>query len=355
MSPTIRIGGRDVGEGLPVFVIAELSANHGGDLDRTLDLVSIAADCGADAVKVQTYTADTMTLDSADPRFIVGPGNPWSGRRLHELYAEAAMPWDWYPALAARAAEVGIILFSTPFDATAVDYLVEQGSPALKIASFELTDIPLIERAAASGLPVIMSTGMATATEIDDAVAAASGGSGGVALLRCNSAYPSPVDQMDLRTLADMRNRWNVPVGFSDHTLDDTAATVAVSLGACIVEKHVTRDRADGGPDSSFSLEPAELARLVRSVRNAEAALGLVRYGPSESDRPSLAFRRSIYVLSRVPAGALLTPDNVGTRRPAGVLDPRHLGSVLGRRAARDLRAGHALDWDDLEPERSIE
>ncbi|MBX7071104.1 MAG: pseudaminic acid synthase [Microthrixaceae bacterium] len=349
MSITVRLGDRLVGEGSPVFVIAELSANHGGNLDRTLDLVSIAAARGADAVKIQTYTPDTMTIDSDDARFVVGPGNPWSGRRLHDLYAEAAMPWDWYPALAERAHRDGILLFSTPFDRTAVDYLVDCGASVLKIASFELTDLPLIRYAAATELPLVMSTGMASDVEIEEAVAAArASGDGGVALLRCNSAYPSPVEQMDLASIPDMRVRWGVPVGLSDHTLDDTAAVVSVALGACIVEKHFTRDRSDGGPDSSFSLEPDELGQLVTSIRSAEASLGNVRYGPSDSDRGSLRFRRSVYVVADVAAGEEFTYDNVGTRRPLGVLEPRHLDAIIGRRAVRALRAGHALDWVDL-------
>lgn len=349
MTPAITVGDRRIGEGHPVFVVAEVSANHGGSLDRTLDLVSIAAAQGADAVKIQTYTPDTMTIDSADERFVVGPGNPWTGRRLHELYAEAAMPWDWYPLLDERARREGIVLFSTPFDRTAVDYLVECDTSVLKIASFELTDLPLIRHAAATGLPLIVSTGMATEVEIDDAVRTAhAAGDGGVVLLRCNSAYPSPIAQMDLRTIADIRDRWQVPVGLSDHTLDDNAAVVAVALGATVVEKHFTRDRADGGPDASFSLEPHELGRFVSAIRSAEQSLGRVRYGPSDSDRGSLRFRRSLYVLADVAAGETLTDDNVGARRPAGHLEPRHLDDVLGRVVRRDLTAGHALDWDDL-------
>lgn len=351
MTTVFAAGDRDIGPGSPVFIIAEISANHGGSLERTLELVTVAADCGADAVKVQTYTPGTMTIDSADERFRVGPGNPWSGRRLHELYGEAAMPWDWYPSLAARAVECGIVLFSTPFDASAVDFLVEQRTQLLKIASFELTDLPLIRHAAATNLPLIMSTGMADDHEIDDAVTTAlAAGTGGVALLRCNSAYPSPTGDMDLRTISDMAARWPVPVGLSDHTLDDIAATVAVALGASIVEKHVTLRRSDGGPDASFSLEPKELRRLVTAIRAAESSLGSVRYGPSASDAGSLAFRRSIYVLADVRVGDVLTADNCGTRRPAGHLAPRHLDEVLGRVVGRDLVAGHPLEWDDLAP-----
>ena len=349
MTASIRIGDRTVGPGRPVLIIAEISANHGGSLERTLELIRVAADCGADAVKVQTYTADTMTIDSDEPRFVVGPGNPWSGRKLHELYREAAMPWEWYPELAVEAERHGIILFSTPFDRSAVDFLVSNATAVLKIASFELTDLPLITAAAATDLPLIMSTGMATESEIDDAVSAATAaGAGGLALLRCNSAYPSPVDQMDLATMTDMARRWQTPVGLSDHTLDHTCAIVAVALGASIVEKHFTRSRADGGPDASFSLEPDELAGLVTAVRAAESSLGAVRYGPSDSDRPSLAFRRSLYVMAPIRAGDTLTLDNVASRRPAGGLAPRHLAEVVGRTAARDLEVGHPVDWEDL-------
>lgn len=347
MTTTIDIAGRPIGDGHPTFVIAEVSANHGGDLPRVLEMVAVAASAGADAVKLQTFTADSMTLDL--DTLVVGPGNPWSGRRLYDLYREAAMPWDWYPEIATAAAEAGVILFSSPFDAVSVDFLVDQGVPALKIASFELTDLPLIAHAAATGLPLVMSTGMATDAEIDDAVATVLGaGDGGVALLRCNSAYPSPPADMDLRTIVDMARRWNLPVGLSDHTLDDTSAVVAVALGATIVEKHFTLDRAHGGPDSTFSLEPAELTRLVAAIRTAEAAMGSVRYGPSESDRASLAFRRSLYVVAPVAAGQPVAPGDVRSLRPAGGLEPRHLPDVVGRIAAHDLKVGHPLSWDDL-------
>lgn len=345
----IRIAGRAIGPGHPAYVIAEISANHAGSLDRALELVAVAARCGADAVKVQTYTADSMTLDVDRPEFLVGPGNPWTGRRLHDLYAEAAMPWEWYDQLADAARHHGVHLFSSPFDAAAVDFLVEHGAPALKIASFELTDLPLIAHAARTGLPLVMSTGMATATEIEDALSTARRfGDGGVALLRCNSAYPSPPEDMDLRTISDMAERWGVPVGLSDHTLDHTSATVAVALGACIVEKHVTLARADGGPDSSFSLEPAELDELVSTVRRAESSVGDVRYGPSSSDEGSLAFRRSLFVVEPVAAGEPLSARNVRSLRPSVGLAPRHLDEVMGRRASRALTRGHPLTWEDL-------
>ena len=345
----LQVGQRRIGDGEPVYVIAEVSANHLGAFENARRLVEVAAECGADAVKLQTFTADTMTLDSDLPHFVVGPGNPWSGRRLHDLYAEAAMPWEWYDELAAVGASVGVDVFSSPFDATAVDFLAAHDAPALKIASFELTDLPLIAHAARTGRPLIMSTGMATVDEIDRAVATANEhGSGGVALLRCNSAYPSPPNQMDLRTVADMAARWKVPVGLSDHTLDTTCAIAAVALGAALIEKHVTLDRSAGGPDAGFSLEPDELAQLVSAIRTTEAALGAVRYGPSDSDRGSLAFRRSLFVTRPVRAGEPFSPDNVASLRPSVGLDPSHLGEVFTHTARTDLAPGHPITVDDL-------
>jgi pseudaminic acid synthase len=346
----IEIGGRAVGPGRPTFVIAELSANHGQRLDRALELVRLAAEAGADAVKLQTYTPATMTLDLDLPAFRVGEGTLWAGRRLADLYAEAMTPWEWYPDLAAAAAEAGLVLFSTPFDATAVDFLAELDTPAYKIASFELLDLPLIRRAAAHGRPLIMSTGMATQDEIGAAIAAATeAGAGGLVLLRCNSSYPAPSDEMDLRTIPDMIDRWSVPVGLSDHTLGLTAVTAAIALGACAVEKHLTLDRGEGGPDAAFSLQPEELAATVQAIRDVEAALGTVRYGPSPSERPSLSFRRSVWVTQDLAAGDAFSADNLAALRPAGGLAPDELDQVVGRRAARAIAAGTALTWNLVE------
>jgi N-acetylneuraminate synthase len=328
-------------------VIAELSANHGQRLDRAVELVRAAAEVGADAVKLQTYTPETMTLDLDRPQFVVAEGTIWSGRRLADLYAEAMTPWEWYDDLAAVAHENGLVLFSTPFDVSAVDFLVAHDTPAFKIASFELVDLPLIRRAAEVGRPLIMSTGMASSDEIDAAVdAALESGAAGVALLRCNSSYPAPPSEMDLRTIPDMAERWHVPIGFSDHTLGVTAATVAVALGACVLEKHLTASRAEPGPDSSFSLEPAEFAATVAAVRETEAALGTVRYGPSPSEQPSLAFRRSVWVTRRVAAGETFTHENLRALRPAGGLPPDELEGVVGRPATRDIEPGTALTSD---------
>ncbi|MCB1006611.1 MAG: pseudaminic acid synthase [Acidimicrobiales bacterium] len=349
---TVALGERRVGPGEPVYVIAELSANHGHDLDTARAIVAAAAEAGADAVKLQTYTADTMTIDARTPPFVVGDGTLWAGRNLYELYQEAATPWEWHAELQAQARDLGLDLFSTPFDATAVAFLDELGTPAMKIASFELVDLELIRAAAATGQPLIVSTGMATDAEIDEAVEAAVGaGATGLVLLRCNSSYPAPPDEMDLRTIPAMARRWSVPVGFSDHTLGTTAATVAVALGASVLEKHLTLRRSDGGPDAAFSLEPGEFGAMVAAVREAEAALGGVRFGPSERERASLAFRRSLFVVADVGEGEVLTRDHVAAIRPGDGLAPKHLDAVLGRVAARPLVRGTPLDWDLLVPE----
>ena len=333
MTRTIRIGDREVGPGAPVFIIAELSANHHGDLERAKRLIRIAGEAGADAVKLQTYTADSMTIDSDAPAFVVGEGSIWAGRRLYELYQEAATPYEWYGELRDHAADLGLQLFSTPFDPDAVRFLEQFEPPAYKIASFELVDIPLIRSAASTGRPLIMSTGMATADEIELAVSTATeSGDGGVVLLHCNSGYPASPAEMDLRTIADMAERWGFPVGLSDHTLSDTAAIASVALGTCALEKHFTEKRSDGGPDSQFSLEPDELARLVASVREAEAALGGVRYGPSERERPSLAFRRSLWFVEDVEVDQVITHDHVRAIRPAGGMAPGRIDEVVGRR-----------------------
>jgi pseudaminic acid synthase len=348
-APEVVIAGRAVGADHQPYVIAELSANHGGSLARAEAVLRMAAATGVDAVKLQTYTADSMTLDLDDGPFVVGPGSPWTGRRLHDLYEEAHTPWAWHEPLFALAAELGLQCFSTPFDRDAVDRLEALDPPAYKIASFELLDLPLISHAASTGKPVILSTGMATAEEIDEAVdAARSAGAGGVVLLRCNSAYPAAPDEMDLAAIPEMARRWQVPVGLSDHTIGSTAAVAATALGAVAVEKHLIGDRADGGPDASFSATPEELTALVADVRVAAAARGQVRFGPSPSEAPSLAFRRSLYVVEDVDAGEVVTERHVRAIRPGGGLPPKHLAEVVGRCAARPLRRGTPLQWADL-------
>jgi pseudaminic acid synthase len=296
-----------------------------------------------------------MTLDHPGPLFEVGGGTLWDGRRLYDLYAEAATPWEWYSDLVEVGSQLGVAVFSTPFDRTAVDFLEGFAPPAYKVASFELIDLPLIRDVAATGRPVIMSTGMATVAEIDAAVASAvSAGAGGVVLLRCNSGYPAEPGEMDLRTIPDMVARWGLPVGLSDHTLSSTATIASVALGACAVEKHLTLSRSDPGPDSAFSIEPAELAELVRSVRETEAALGTVRYGPSPSERKSVGLRRSVFAVRDIDVGETFTVDNVARLRPAGGMSPADFDRLLGRRAGQRLPRGTPVTWDAVRPPGSV-
>lgn len=335
----------------PPMVIAELSANHNGELSRALELIEAVSDAGADAVKFQHYTPDTMTVRSEHPDFRVKGGTIWDGHQLADLYAEAMTPWEWTEDLVAAAARFGIGWLSTPFDPTAVDFLERFGIDTYKIASFEIIDLPLIRYAASTGKSLIISTGMATVGEIDAALRAAQeGGASSISLLRCNSAYPAATSEMDLRAIPVMRELWGVPVGLSDHTLTSTTAIAAVALGATIIEKHVTLRRADGGPDATFSLEPRELAVLVGEIREAHEALGSVRFGPSEHERASLAFRRSLRVVQPICAGGIISRDNVRSIRPAGGLAPECFATVLGRVAAVDLPIGAPLTLDALSP-----
>jgi pseudaminic acid synthase len=345
-NPEIEIAGRRIGAEHPPYVICELSGNHNGSLDRALALVDAAADTGCDAIKIQTYTADTITLDVDRPEFRIR-GGLWDGRTLHDLYREAQTPFDWHAAIFERAAKRGVTIFSSPFDETAVDLLEGLGAPAYKIASFEAVDLPLIRYAAAKGRPLIISTGMANLAEIEAARdAALQAGAAGVLLLHCVSSYPATFEDANLRTVADMAARFGCPVGLSDHTPGTAAAVAAVALGACAVEKHFTLARADGGPDSEFSLEPAEFSALVRDAKDAWAALGRVNYDLLGSERGNVQFRRSLYVTADVRAGEPLTPANVRSVRPGLGLPPADLDRVLGRVAARDLRRGEPLAWD---------
>jgi N-acetylneuraminate synthase len=347
MSAEITIGGRVIGPGHPPYVIAELSANHRQDLGRAIELVRIAREVGADAVKLQTYTPETMTIDSDKPPFRIGEGTIWQGRRLFELYSEAQTPWDWHRPLRDEATRLGLECFSTPFDLSALAFLEDLDMHVYKIASFELVDIALIEAAAATGKPLIVSTGMANIEEIDEAVRVArTAGDGGVALLRCNSTYPAPPADMDLRTIVDMMARWNAPIGLSDHTLGTASSVAAVALGATIIEKHLTFARDEGGPDAAFSLEPNEFADLVRDIRDVHVALGGVRYGPTAKEHASLSFRRSLFVVEDVAEGGTFTERNVRSIRPADGLAPKCLPTVLGRRARRAIERGTPLTWD---------
>lgn len=346
----MELFGRTIDGSGPPLVVAELSANHRHDLGIAIESIRVAAECGVDAVKFQHFTADGLTVQGDHPDLRVASGSLWENRTLYDLYVEAAMPWEWTNALVEEASRVGISWFSSPFDLDAVDFLVANGVEAIKIASFELVDLPLIRRAAHSGLPLVMSTGMATTAEVDAALSAASEeGNTDVVLLRCNSTYPASPSEMDLMTILDMKSRWSLPIGLSDHTTDSISAVVATALGACLIEKHFTLDRSLGGPDAPFSLEPDQLRELVRSVREAHSALGSVRYGPSQDERASLQFRRSLRALGDIDAGELITSGNVGSRRPAGGLAPERLEDVLGRKASRSIRKGEPILETDVD------
>jgi len=346
--PTATIAGRAIGASQPPYVVAELSANHGGSLDRALAVMEAACAAGADAVKLQTYTADTMTIDHDGPEFRI-KGGLWDGRQLHELYEEAHTPWAWHEALFAKGRELGIPVFSTPFDGTAVEFLEQLGAPAYKIASFELIDLPLVRRVAATGKPVIMSTGMASPEEIAQSVESfREAGGRDLVLLHCVSGYPTPIEQSNLRRIPKLQTEFNCSVGLSDHSLGVEVAIAAVSLGACLIEKHFTLRRADGGPDSAFSLEPDELAALVRGVRNAFDAMGTGSAARSEAEKSNMVFRRSIYVVRDIGVGELFTGENLRIIRPGFGLAPRHLDEILGRKAKRALTRGTALTWDAI-------
>ena len=344
----MRIATRRISRDDPPYIIAELSGNHGGSLDRALATVDAVAEAGADAIKLQTYTADTMTLDVDDDRFrITDPTSLWAGRHLHDLYHEAHTPWDWHEAIFARAAELGIAAFSSPFDASAVDFLVGLGAPALKVASFEITDLPLIRHAASSGLPLILSTGMATRDEIASALRAADeAGCTELALLWCTSAYPAPAEASRLLGIPDLRGWSGREVGLSDHTLGTAVAVAAVALGATIIEKHVTLDHDLATVDGEFSLDPVGLALLVRETRDAWSALGAPEYGPSDADAGSLRFRRGLYFVTDLAAGDVITEADVRALRPAAELPPGHIGGVIGRPLARAVRRGDPVTRD---------
>lgn len=344
---TFNISGRSMGSWQPVYVIAEVSANHNQDLDAAIELVRAAKAAGADAVKVQTYTPDTITLRSDRAPFQIGGGTLWDGRVLWDLYQDAYMPWEWQPRLKEEAERLGLHFFSTPFDFSAVDFLEELGVPAYKIASFELVDLPLIRRVARTGKPLILSTGMATVSEIEEAITAArEAGAEQIALLRTNSSYPAPPDEMDLRTIPHMAELFGVPVGLSDHTLGAAVPVAAAAMGAALIEKHFALSRSVRGPDSAFSLEPDEFKAMVDAVRTAEKALGGIRYGPTEKEGASRVFRRSLFVVQDVRAGEPFTEENVRSIRPAHGLHPRYYDEILGRRAKKDIEAGTPLSWD---------
>jgi pseudaminic acid synthase len=344
----LRIAGRRIGPGWPPYVVAEMSANHGQDFRRAVRIVEAAAEAGADAVKLQTYTPESLTIDCGGPCFRI-EGTIWAGRTLWDLYAEAAMPWQWQPRLKQIAERLGLALFSTPFDSAAVDFLEEMQVPAYKIASFELVDLPLLRRVARTGRPIILSTGMATPAEIDEAVRTVRAAGGRqLALLKCTSAYPAPAGQMNLHTIRHLAAAFDVPVGLSDHTLEPAVPVAAVAAGACIIEKHLTLSRDQGGPDAAFSLSPDEFQQMVRAVRVAHAALGSVRCGPGQQEMAGRRLRRSLFAVEDIPAGAPLTTGNVRSIRPAGGLHTRYLEQILGRPARVDISRGTPLDWSHV-------
>jgi N-acetylneuraminate synthase len=346
MSPFIEINGRPIGSGYPVYVIAEMSANHGQRFDQAVELVRAAKACGADAIKLQTYTPDTLTIDCDNEHFKI-KGTLWNGRTLYDLYGEACTPWEWQPKLKRIADEVGLDLFSTPFDGSAVEFLEAMDVPAHKVASFENCDIGLLRQVTRTGKPIIASTGMATLAEVDELVRTIrEAGGTQLALLKCTSAYPAPPDEMNLCTIAHMAQTFAVPVGLSDHSLGVVAPVVAVAVGACLIEKHFTLSRAAGGPDSAFSLEPAEFKAMVDGVRAAEKMLGGIDYGLNPAEQQSRMFRRSLFVVSDIKAGEVFTAENVRSIRPGQGLHTRHLLDVLGRVATRDSARGTPLTWE---------
>lgn len=345
-----RIAGRQIGPSHPPFIIAEMSGNHNQSLERALEIVEAAAKSGAHALKIQTYTPDTMTIDLDEREFhISDPNSLWEGTSLYKLYGEAYTPWEWHKAIFDRARELGIIPFSTPFDDSAVDFLEALDVPCYKIASFENTDLPLIRRVAATGKPLIISTGMATVAELDDAVRAArEAGCGDLILLKCTSTYPATAENTNILTIPHLRELFGCEVGLSDHTMGVGVSVASVALGASVIEKHFTLSRADGGVDSAFSMEPAEMAQLLLETERAWQALGRVSYGPTQAEKKSLQYRRSLYVVQDIKAGDVLTKENVRAIRPGLGLPTKYLGEVLGKTVSQDVKRGTALGWGML-------
>lgn len=344
----MEIAGRKIGPDAPPYVIAELSANHNGKLETAMRIVEEAQKAGADAVKLQTYKPDTITLNCDNEEFRIR-GGLWDGRTLYELYEEAHMPWEWHAPLFDYARKLGITIFSSPFDSTAVDLLEDLNAPAYKIASFEAVDLPLIKYVASTGKPMIISTGMADAEEIQEAIdAAREGGCKDLAILHCVSGYPAPAEDYNLRTLSDMIKRFGLVTGLSDHTLDNTTAIASVALGSAIIEKHFTLDRNGGGPDDSFSLEPAELAALCRGAKTAWQALGKVDYGRKSSELGNVKFRRSLYFVKDMAEGEIITEACVRSVRPGFGLPPKYLIQILGKKIKRHVQANQKVDWSDV-------
>ena len=345
-----KIGSFEIATGSPPLIVAEMSGNHNQSLDRAMEIVEIAAAAGAHAMKLQTYTADTMTIDIAGGEFFISDENSlWKGHSLHELYKMAHTPWEWHKPIFDRCRELGMIGFSTPFDATAVDFLDELDVPCFKIASFENVDLPLIAKVAGKGKPMIISTGMANIAQIDEAVRTArDNGCRDLIILKCTSNYPAPPESSNLATIPHMRELFDCQIGLSDHTMGIGAAIAATALGAVAIEKHITTKRSDGGVDSAFSLEPDELAALVRETSVAARAIGQVRYGMDDAERGSLVFRRSLYVVADMEAGDELTPLNLRAIRPGLGLPPKYIEQLMGKRVSRAVKRGTAASWDLL-------
>ena len=345
---SFQIDGRDIGPEFPPYLISELSANHNGNLDTALRLIDLAAKTGADAVKIQTYTADTITLNSTRPEFQITSGK-WAGKSLYQLYEEACTPWEWHPALFDRARRLGIVMFSSPFDNTAVDLLESLDAPAYKIASFEAVDLPLIKYVASTGKPMIISTGMADVEEISEAIEAArDGGCKELAILHCVSGYPAPAEDYNLLTIPDMIKRFNLVTGLSDHTLDNTTAITAVALGASIIEKHMTKNRNGGGPDDSFSLEPSEFSKLCADSRTAWNALGGVDYGRQSSETDNATFRRSLYFVKNMKAGEIITAAHFRSIRPGFGAAPKLSNIIIGMRVLEETQSGTPVIFERL-------
>ncbi len=345
---TFSINNRPVGPECSPFIIAELSANHNGSLERALTTIDEAQRCGAEAVKLQTYRADTMTINCDAPDFMI-KGGPWDGYKLYDLYKWAETPYEWHEALFAHARKRGITVFSTPFDETAVDLLESLNAPAYKIASFEVVDLPLIRYVAKTGKPMIMSTGMASEAEIEEAVTTArDAGCKNMLLLHCISSYPAPIDQANLRQIPELASRFGVATGLSDHTMGTAASVAAVALGACVIEKHFTLSRADKGPDSKFSLEPADLERLCRDTRDAWLALGKGGFERQRAEEGSKVFRRSLYFVRDLPAGHVIGPGDIRRIRPGMGLAPKYLDEIVGRFLTHDVAVGTAVTWEHL-------
>lgn len=339
----MKIGEREIGKGNPAYIIAEMSANHAGDISRAKEIIHAAKEAGADCIKIQTYTPDTITIDCDLPYFHISDGT-WNGENLYQLYKKAYTPWEWQKELLEEAKKTRIDFFSTPFDNTAVDFLEEIGIEFYKIASFELVDIPLIEYVASKGKPMIMSTGMATLAEIDEAVnAARNQGNNNLALLRCASAYPAITDEMNLRTMQNMGETFDVLYGLSDHSMGSVGAVTAVALGASIIEKHFCMDRTIENPDSSFSMNPTEFKQMVCDIRQAEKAIGCVKYGPTEQEKNNLQFRRSIFCVKDIKKGEKLTEENISIIRPGQGIEPKFYNEILGQVALCDIKRGMPL------------